>query len=235
MAMQTSQRWQVGTTGALWLTFLLIVGHYLSMFGVGGVLTVLCGIHDRREIWQAPPAAFLINGGVGLFEIGVVFRIGMVRYARLSFRDAGWRDLVLRDVAYGVVGFLALAFVLTCVIARESGFRDALTGIAETIAHYTPQQRALWVLMGVIAAIPEETIFRGILQPTLQQKLGRWPGIVLSAFIFSIYHVQYALVLPLLVSHFVFGLIFGLLRERTGTLWAPAIAHALVWIVLGAI
>ena len=42
--MQTSQRWPIGTTGALWLAFLLVVGHYLAMFGVGGVLTILLGI-----------------------------------------------------------------------------------------------------------------------------------------------------------------------------------------------
>ncbi len=233
--MQTSQRWPIGTTGALWLAFLLIIGHYVAMFGVGGVLTVVLGIHDRREIWQAPLAAFIINVGVGLFEIGVVLQLGMVRYARLSFREAGWRELALRDVAYGVLGFALLAASLTCVIANESGFKDALAYIADTIAHYTPQQRALFMLMGLMAAIAEETIFRGILQPTLQNKLGRWPGILVTAVIFAVFHIQYALALPLIVSHICTGLVLGLLRERTGTLWAPAIAHALVWIVLGAI
>jgi len=233
--MQTSPRWPIGTTGALWLAFLLIVGHYLAMFGVGGVLTIVLGIHDRREIWQAPPAAFIINIGVGVFEIGVVLRLGMCRYARLSFREAGWRGLALRDVAYGVLGFALLAIVVTCVFAAESGFKDAIAGIADTIAHYTPQQRVFFALMGLIAAIPEETIFRGIMQPTLQQKVGRWPGILLTAVIFSVYHFQFAFALPLLISHFCHGLILGLLRERTGTLWAPAIAHVLAWMILGAI
>jgi membrane protease YdiL (CAAX protease family) len=235
MAMQTTQRWPIGTTGALWLAFLLIIGHYLAMFGVGGVLTVVLGIQDRREIWQAPPAAFVINIGVGVFEIGVVLWLGMGRYARLTFREAGWHGLALRDVAYGVIGFALVAFIVTCSFAVESGFQDAIGYIADTIAHYTPRQRVLFALMGLIAAIPEETIFRGIMQPTLQQKVGRWPGILLTALIFALFHVQYAFALPLLISHFCYGLVLGLLRERTGTLWAPAIAHALVWIVLGAI
>jgi hypothetical protein len=205
------------------------------MFGVGGVLTVLLGIQDRREIWQAPPAAFIINIGVALFEIGVVLRLGMCRYARLSFREAGWTGLSLRDVAYGVLGFVLLAISLTCVLAYDSGFKDTIGDIADTIAHYTPQQRLFFPLMGIIAAIPEETIFRGIMQPTLQQKLGRWPGILLTAAIFSLHHIQLGFALPALVSHFFTGLILGLLRERTGTLWAPAIAHVLVWVILGAI
>jgi membrane protease YdiL (CAAX protease family) len=233
--MQTSQRWPIGTTAALWLAFLLVVGHYLAMFGVGGALTVALGIHDRQEIWQAPPAAFIINIGVGLFEIGLVLAVGMRRYARLSFREAGWRDLALRDVSYGVLGFALCAIALTGLLASDSGFSDAIAYIADKIAHYTPQQRVFFALMGVIAAVPEETIFRGILQPTLQTKLGRWPGILLTAVIFAVYHVQFAFELPLLISHTCLGLILGLLRERTGTLWAPAIAHALMWIVLGSI
>src|SRR6185295_5478704 len=119
IAMQTSPRWPIGTWGALWLAFLLIIGHYVAMFGVGGVLTIALGIHDRREIWQAPPAAFIINIGVGLFEIGVVLRLGMCRYARLSFREAGWRGLAPRDVPYGVLGFVLFAIVVTCVFAAE--------------------------------------------------------------------------------------------------------------------
>jgi membrane protease YdiL (CAAX protease family) len=233
--MQTSPRWPIGTTGALWLAFLLVIGHYLAMFGVGGILTIALGIEDRREIWQAPLAAFIINIGVGLFEIGLVLGVWMRRYARLSFRDAGWHGLALRDVAYGVLGFALYATVVICVFAAETGFAEAIGDIAETIANYTPQQRGFFVLMGIIAAIPEETIFRGILQPTLQQKVGRWPGILLTAFIFAIYHVHFQFALPRVISHFCWGLILGALRERTGTLWAPAIAHALMWIIFGAI
>jgi membrane protease YdiL (CAAX protease family) len=235
MTMQPSPRWPIGTTGALWLAFLLIIGHYLAMFGVGGVLTIVLGIHDRREIWEAPPAAFIINIGVGLFEIGLVLGLWMRRYARLSFREAGWNGLALRDVGYGVVGFALFAIVVTCVFATESGFKDAIAHIADTIAHYTPQQRALFVMMGVIAAIPEETIFRGIMQPTLQNKVGRWSGILLTAVIFAVYHVHFAFALPRIISHTCWGLILGVLRERTGTVWAPAIAHALMWIIFGAL
>lgn len=53
MIMRTSQCWPIGTTGALWFAFLLIIGHYVAMFGVGGVLAVVLGVQDRREIWHA--------------------------------------------------------------------------------------------------------------------------------------------------------------------------------------
>lgn len=230
--MQTSQRWPIGTTGALGLAFLLIVGHYLSWLP-GGLVSTLLGIHDRREIWQATPPAFLVSFTVAAVEIGLVLRLGMCRLARLSFREAGWRALVQRDVAYGVLGFAVFAIVVVCVFAADSGFEDAIADIVDTVASYTPQQRVFFALMGLYAAIPEETIFRGIMQPTLQHKVGRWPGILLTAAIFSVYHLAFAL--PQLISHFCHGLILGMLRERTGTLWAPALAHVLAWMILGAI
>ena len=231
--MQTSPRWPIGTTGALRLAFLLIVGHYLAVYGVGGILAIVLGLHERREIWQAPPAAFLVNLSVGVVEIGLVLRLGMCRYARLSFHEAGWSGLALRDVAYGVLGFALCAISLACIIAAESGFTDTIAYIADKIAHYTPRQRVFFALMGLVAAIPEETIFRGIMQPTLQNKVGRWSGILLTALVFAVYHFLFAL--PQIIGKICFGLIFGLLRERTGTLWAPAIAHALTWMILGAI
>jgi membrane protease YdiL (CAAX protease family) len=90
-----------------------------------------------------------------------------------------------------------------------------------------------FVIMGLVAAIPEETIFRGILQPTLQRKLGRWTGLVVGALVFAVYHFMFRW--PALLGKIGSGLVFGTLRERTGTLWAPAIAHALTWAVLGSL
>ena len=231
--MQTSPRWPIGTTGALWLAFLLIVGHYLSWLP-GGVLGIVLGL-ERPDIFQAPPAAFLVIITVGVVEIGLVLGLGMCRYARLSFHEAGWRGFSSRDVAYGVLGFAVFAIVFTGVFAADDGLTNAIAYITDKIARYTPQQRVLFALMGVIAAIPEETIFRGILQPTLQNKIGRCSGILLTALIFAVYHVQFRFALPQIISHTCHGLILGLLRERTGTLWAPATAHVLAWMILGAI
>jgi hypothetical protein len=122
--MQTSPRWPIGTAGALGLAFLLIVGHYLSWLP-GGLVSTLLGIHDRREIWQAPPAAFLVTFTVAVVEVGLVLRLGMCRFARLSFREAGWSRLAPRDVGYGALGFALFAIGVTCVFAAESGFEDA--------------------------------------------------------------------------------------------------------------
>jgi membrane protease YdiL (CAAX protease family) len=224
-------RWEIGSTGALWFAFALIFGHYVAAYGVGGVLAIVLEL-DRRELWQGTLVAFIVVGTGAILEIGLVLRLGM-RYARLSFRDAGWRDFAARDIAYGLAGFVLCAASLACILAAQDGWSDTIEYIVDRVANYTPQQRVFFLMMGLIAAFPEDTIFRGIMQPTLQTKLGRWQGILLTTLIFAVYHFRFAP--PQLAGKICYGLIFGLMRERTGTLWAPAIAHVLAWAILGAI
>jgi hypothetical protein len=52
--------------------------------------------------------------------------------------------------------------------------------VGRTIADYTGAQRLLFVLIGVQAALVEESLFRGYLQPTLMEKLGPMFGVVVD-------------------------------------------------------
>jgi len=92
-------------------------------------------------------------------------------------------------------------------------------------------ERLLGVLIGVEAALTEETLFRGDLQPTLQRTLGRGAGLLLCAVVFALYHLRVSL--WGLLGKTAFGLVFGHLRDRTGRLVSPAVAHWISWTVLG--
>jgi len=92
-------------------------------------------------------------------------------------------------------------------------------------------ERLLGMLIGIEAALTEETLFRGDLQPTVQQILGRGAGQILTAVLFALYHLQFGL--WGLLGKTAFGLVFGLLRDRTGRLISPAVAHWISWTVLG--
>lgn len=70
--------------------------------------------------------------------------------------------------------------------------------------------------MGLAAALGEETIFRGALQPRF--------GLVLVAFLFALTHSNYGITLSTLLV-FVAGLGFGLLRNRYNTT-TSMVAHA---------
>ena len=91
----------------------------------------------------------------------------------------------------------------------------------------------LWQVLGI--ALPEEVFFRGFLQDRLNKLGGRnWkapgaiigPGLLATAVIFMLAHY---LAEPRLIRLLVFfpGLLFGYLRERSGSVAAPIAAHAL--------
>ncbi|MCD6288928.1 MAG: CPBP family intramembrane metalloprotease, partial [Anaerolineae bacterium] len=61
--------------------------------------------------------------------------------------------------------------------------------------------------IGITAALGEEIIYRGALQPRF--------GLVLTALLFAVSHVQYGIT-PATLEVFVIGLILGVVRDRYG-------------------
>ena len=79
------------------------------------------------------------------------------------------------------------------------------------------------IILGVAAALGEETIFRGAVQPRF--------GIVLTALLFALVHSNYGISLSTLIV-FLFGLLLGIVRKRTNTS-TTMISHALYNMSLG--
>lgn len=80
------------------------------------------------------------------------------------------------------------------------------------------------LVIGVMAGIGEEYLFRGILQPKLHIYTGNaHAGIWIAAFIFSAIHLQFYGFLPRLML----GALFGYLYYYSGSLVYPIVAHIL--------
>lgn len=80
------------------------------------------------------------------------------------------------------------------------------------------------LLTAPVQAVAEEVLFRGYLLQALGSMVARpWFGVVASALLFALFHgVQNV---PLFLSRFAFGLLFGFLVLRTGGLEAAIAAH----------
>lgn len=78
------------------------------------------------------------------------------------------------------------------------------------------------LIVGVLASVGEELLFRAVLIRLFRSWFGNvhW-AVVVSAFIFSAFHLQFYGFLP----RFLLGLIFGYLFVWSGSLWLPIIAH----------
>lgn len=77
-------------------------------------------------------------------------------------------------------------------------------------------------MIAVLPAIGEELIFRGIIQKHFANitKSQIW-GILISALIFSAFHMQFKGFIP----RFALGVMFGFMYTWSGSIWLPIIAH----------
>ena len=108
--------------------------------------------------------------------------------------------------------------------ARES--EDELMAMTKFLTDFqNPGEFLIGLLViGILAGIGEEVLFRGVLQPKLQFYTGNpHVGIWLAAFIFSAIHLQFYGFLPRMFL----GAVFGYLYHYSGSLGYPIIAHIL--------
>lgn len=75
----------------------------------------------------------------------------------------------------------------------------------------------------IIAPIAEEIIFRGLLLPTIQKRLGTFISLFASSLIFSLVHVQG---ITGTLHIFILGGLLGITYLKTRSLWPGIIAHA---------
>lgn len=83
----------------------------------------------------------------------------------------------------------------------------------------------LWLGTALVTPLAEEMFFRGLLQTVLIRTLRRRAlGIGIASVVFGLAHAGQPQVVPAIA---LFGVILGVLYERTGGLIAPIVAHAL--------
>lgn len=191
-------------------TLALILAGYL--IGNNAVNLSQGGLEGLAETSQAATIVDVVASealylAVGLAGVGIFIRrrgwkllerLGLAMpTARQLWRSLRWVGLML--VLQWVANVL---FLLINPDEAEvlDNLNTLLLGNIDTIGE--------WFVLALSAAIGEEILFRGALQPVL--------GIWLTAFIFAFAHLQYGLT-PATALVFVVGIVLGLVRERTNT------------------
>jgi len=75
----------------------------------------------------------------------------------------------------------------------------------------------------IVAPIIEESFFRGFIYTGLIKRIPKWAGMIISAAIFAVFHLEPYQILPLLFIGFVLTFVY----DRTKSLIAPIIIHSL--------
>ena len=141
--------------------------------------------------------------------------MGYSRPAALDLLLAGLGGIAIVPLA----GLLdSWSYLLFPVLRELRGGESALLGI------HTPAQLVLVVFaVSVTPAICEEALFRGWLQRTIRRKSSALVSILVTGFLFALFHMS-----PLSVVALAFvGTYLCYLFERCGTLFASMTAHCL--------
>jgi membrane protease YdiL (CAAX protease family) len=222
-----AMRWAFGSWRQIAWAFALVVLR-MAIFGA-----VLFGIlrptltafavprtGSNAELVEHAILALLAIAFVGVFLFGV---------ARVSFRDLGFsRERLGTNLALGVIVFaIGLLFV-----AARSGLDGApLAESWQTVLGYSLRQRVQLVLVAVHVVFGEEILFRGYLQPALRARYSAAVAIGVTSLVFALYHVQLS---PMaFAGNFVWGVIWGIARERSRSTVPSSVAHFMNWSILG--
>ncbi|MFC2020811.1 CPBP family intramembrane glutamic endopeptidase, partial [Chloroflexota bacterium] len=85
----------------------------------------------------------------------------------------------------------------------------------------------IWIALVIFAPVFEETFFRGFLFAGFHRsRIGIVGTIVFTALLWSLLHIQYDIYG--ITTIFVLGILLGIVRFKTGSLWSPLLIHTFV-------
>ena len=152
-------------------------------------------------------------------------------------RAPGWKAIIVVILLY-VISLPAMNWLVALNEAMTlpqclSGVEQWMRASEDQAAELTKQildihsigQLAISVaVIGVMAGLSEEVLFRGALLRTMQHsRLGTHAAVWIAAIVFSAFHMQFFGFFPRLIL----GAWFGYLLVWARSLWVPIIAHAL--------
>lgn len=203
-------------------------------FGISEILTL--GTFDDPK-YIAASKLIQILGSIGTFIIpaflfSYLFAGDIVSYYQFRNPIGAMPILLTLAMMISVIPFINYMAEINMgmefpIKAIDRLFRT-LEGEAEQIMRAFTATRSLGgllinlIMIGVIAAVGEELIFRGLLQRLLYVLVKNvHVAIILTALLFSAFHFQFFSFLP----RFVLGIILGYLMFMGRSIWYPIIAH----------
>ncbi|UJH66959.1 CPBP family intramembrane glutamic endopeptidase [Allomuricauda sp. SCSIO 65647] len=195
------------------LPYLLFVGsfQYLGIFLLGVENNML----KAPSLLQSIVLAFL--GAIGTFLVLFIF---MKYVDRRPFIDVGFRNQnIYSSIFVGLLlGFFALASGLLISIEFEQ--------LQITQIDFSSSKILQSIVLFLIIAITEETLFRGYVLRNLTWSFGPYIGLIVSAILFALMHgFNPNINLIGLLNLFLAGLLLGLSYLFNKNLWLPISLH----------
>jgi hypothetical protein len=217
----------VGPRLAAYAAYLIVPPLFLAAPAVAGKtqrvpvweLAVVFALWLPIEFRILPPLPLPAPNGVDMRKlVGLVEAMYLFLVARPLPGIGYTYRLTARDALTAVTAFLVYAVVAGPI------------GLATGFIAWRPELDATHVLGGpliiyLVTGVPEEFLFRGLLQNLLTGWLGARAGLVIASIVFGFAHLpdlRYVLLAAIA------GLAYGWVYQRTQRITASAITHALV-------
>lgn len=173
------------------------------------------------------PAFFLFFGGLGQLTLagtalGAAWLSPQPLAKRLGFVRPAWPGWMTGlAVAGSIVPFavgIGLAYSIIELIPPDPS-------VEKLYENMTPALALPWILFIALApGFSEEMLFRGYAQRRLIERWPAWVAILVTSFIFAIFHVMPHTVL----FAFPLGIWLGMMAWKSGSIWPGVICHAAI-------
>lgn len=211
------------------LGLIVIFAHFVTQLAVATAFIVvniasgnldLLRIADSLENGLAMSVTVIVSA-----IVGVVLTIVFIKMRKgITVKEYLGLKPVSKKTVFGLLALTAGLYGIALFIdylTGEFGKPDPNIDIYRTSA----LPGLLWMALAVFAPVFEEFFFRGFLFAGFRQSRMRAGGaIVLTAFLWAILHIQYDIYG--IATILVIGIIFGVARFKTGSIWSPLIMHA---------
>jgi membrane protease YdiL (CAAX protease family) len=158
-----------------------------------------------------------------VFGVGLIMLFTMIRKGVSIAEYLGLKRISAKQVlaVLGIMaGFIILSDGLGLLLDRPSSSEFVVNIYSTSV-----WPALLWVSLIIFVPIFEETFFRGFLfEGFRQSRLGPIGAVLLTAFAWALLHIQYDLFN--IATIFIMGILFGVVRIKTGSLWSTIIMHA---------
>lgn len=219
--------------GALLALVAMVVFDVLLSFGFGvlaGFTQALYGVDNvitQTVQGDSLLLNFLIFTPARL--LAFLFVYGVLRWRGGTLRDLGFRSFApgksLLRLSAAFIVFLVVSGLVFAILEHVAPGLDLgqEQDIAFTTASTVVEMVLAFMALIIIAPIVEETLFRGLLFPSLAQRFGVVAAAVMSSVLFGAIHAQ----LNVAIVTFLLGLLLAWLYYKTDSLWPAIMLHSL--------
>jgi uncharacterized protein len=214
-----NENFQTKTLSYITLVVLLLVVPVLSMTAIDDPKKVL------KLLAGSPIALIYIPTMVTHWLIFLLVYL-TTRYEKTGLRGLGFKRIRLLDLLWAGAFLLVANLVLAMLSLALEKIGLGIPVEVELILPQTGAQRIVWVFLSITAGICEETAFRGYLITRLKilNRTKSWVvPILISSLAFGIGHSYQGVGGFIAIT--VYGMMFGILYVKTGTIWPGIIAH----------